>query len=515
MKTLKSARRAGLMCGLVLSLLGVAAQGVTTGAAAQTLTTLYSFTGGGDGSGPFGGVVFDAAGNLYGTASDNWAPVVSYGTVFKLTPPSTTGGAWTQTVLHGFAGFSDGALPLAGLVFDATGNLYGTTAGGGQLDYYPYRTYGTVFRLSLPSTAGGPWTESVLHKFTGIDGANPYAGLILDAAGNLYGTTFHGGDSGEYGTAFKLTPPATIGGSWTETVLHSFFTWDSTPARSDGVHPTAGLILDESGNLYGTTPDHGTGYAIGDANGMVFKLTPTSTTGGAWTETALHTFNWFESGGANPQAGLIADAAGNLYGTTYYTGYGNGAKGCCGTVFALTPTGIYATLYSFAGGSDGANPQAGLIFDAAGNLYGTTGAGGGIGCGGNGCGTIFKLAPPSAAGGSWTEAVLYRFSGGSDGAHPFAGLTADAAGNLYGTTSHGGIGACGSGSSADDAGGCGTVFKLSLPAAFAGVAGQGNCIGQSIAVLAKKYGGVAKAAAALGYQSVSDLQNAVLGYCGG
>jgi uncharacterized repeat protein (TIGR03803 family) len=504
--------------GLFLVAALIAATSFSSRTAAQTLTTLYSFTGGSDGATPLAGLIFDAAGNLYGTASDNLAPVVRYGTVFKLTPPSTTGGSWTQTVLHSFAGTTDGAGPYAGLVFDAAGNLYGTTSGGGQLDYYPYRTYGTVFKLSPPSTAGGTWTESVLHKFTGSDGANPYAGLIFDATGNLYGTTFAGGVFGGScpngcGTVFSLTPPSTMGGPWSESVLYAFTTLEST----DGVVPAAELILDASGNLYGTTTQHGTGY-YGDFPGMVFKLTPPSTTEGTWTETALHIFNGLSaSDGAGPWGSLIADGAGNLYGTTYYTQkinvYGPYVD-CCGTVFRLTPTGDYTALYSFAGGSDGANPRASLVVDAAGNLYGTTVNGGGSsGCGPYGCGTVFKLAPPSAAGGSWTETVLYRFTGGSDGAHPLAGLTADA-GNLYGTTSQGGAGGCGSGSSADPINGCGTVFKLSMPAVFAGVPGQTNCFGQSVSFLSRRYGGIAHAAASLGYASVMVFQKAVAAYCG-
>src|ERR1039458_2304305 len=268
---------------------------VSTWAAAQE-TVLHSFHNNGtDGFGPYyAGLIFDAAGNLYGTTlyggSYGGAPGTG-GTVFELTPAA--GGGWTEKVLYSFGNVADadGANPFAGLVFDAAGNLYGTTYAGGT-----YRN-GTVFELT--PAAGGGWTEKVLHNFNnnGTDGATPLAGLILDAVGNLYGTTQVGGTY-NYGTVFELTPVA--GGGWTEKVLHTF-------NGTDGFEPSAGLIFDAAGNLYGTA-------------GVVFELTPVA--GGGWTEQVLNN-------GAGP-GGLIFDAAGNLYGTTLEGGtYG------LGTVFEL------------------------------------------------------------------------------------------------------------------------------------------------------------------------------------
>src|SRR5271157_110097 len=376
---------------------------------------LHSFNNNGtDGALPYAGLIFDAAGNLYGTT---WlAGTYGYGTVFELTP--TAGGGWTEQVLHSFGNGTDGNQPVAGLIFDAAGNLYSTTVGGGDYDY------GTVFELT--PAAGGGWTEQVLHSFgNGTDGASPYAGLIFDAAGNLYGTTYLGGTYG-YGTVFELTPAA--GGGWTEQVLYSF---DYT----DGAHPEAGLIFDFAGNLYGTTAFGGTGTFRSGGCGTVFELTPTA--GGGWTEKVLYSFGNSLSDGLGP-GGLIFDAAGNLYGTTAYGGtYGGG------TVFEVTPAAgggwTEQVLRSF-NGTDGAFPSAGLIFDAAGSLYGTASE-----YGAYGDGTVFELTP--GGGGNWAEQVLHSFNG-TDGDGPGAGLIFDAASNLYGTTSGGGTY------------GYGTVFEL-------------------------------------------------------
>jgi uncharacterized repeat protein (TIGR03803 family) len=272
-------------------------------------------------------------------------------------------------VLYSFCSWTnctDGRQPQAGLIFDAAGNLYGTTAFGG---YYGLQTgYGTLFELT--PAGGGSWTEQVVHNFNHdfTDGDEPYAGLIVDAAGNLYGTTSGGGTIG-YGTVFELTP--TGGGTWTE-VLHSF--GDGT----DGLYPWAGLIFDAAGNLYGTTSEGGT-YD----GGTVFELTPAA--GGGWTEKVLHSFGNGNDGAYPHYAGLIFDAAGNLYGTTS----GGGTYGG-GTVFELTPAGggswTETVLHSFGNGTDGAEPYAGLVFDAVGNLYGTT-----LGGGTYNYGTVFEL----------------------------------------------------------------------------------------------------------------------------
>jgi uncharacterized repeat protein (TIGR03803 family) len=279
---------------------------------------------------------------------------------------------------------------------------------------------------------------------------------------------------------FKLTPDS--GGTWDENILYTF------TGGNDGKNANAGLFADASGALYGTTIYGGTG-----SNGTVFKLTPPTTTGGAWTETVLHSFMPAGSEGGLPETGaLIADASGALYGTTLSGGNG-------GTVFKLTPpttmNGEWTETVLISGL---ARPYAGLIADASGALYGTAYFGGT-----SGFGSIFKLTPPTTTGGTWTETVLYSFTGGVDGAYPQAGLIADASGTLYGTTAAGGSGNPG----------YGTVFKLTFPTVFVGLPGQANCVGQSISVLAKKYGGISAAPKALGYASVADLQNAVKGYC--
>ena len=373
-----------------------------------TETVLHNFNfNGADGYNPYAGLTFDAAGNLYGTTVGGGT--YNYGTVFELTPQA--GGGWTETVLYSFGNGTDGQNPYAGLIFDKNGNLYGTTVGGGTY------TYGTVFELT--PQAGGGWTEKVLYSFgNGTDGHNP-GGLIMDAAGNLYGTTNRGGTYGA-GTVFELTPQA--GGGWTETVLYSFGN------GTDGADPLGGLIFDAAGDLYGTTSRGGT-YG----GGMVFELTPQA--GGGWKEKVLHGFGNGPDG-AGPLAGVIFDATGNLYGTTYEAGaYAQG------TVFELTlgltrHVGLDWTetvLHDFSlNGPDGAFPYGSLIFDAAGNLYGTT-----YEAGASSVGAVFELTPE--AGGGWTETVLHNFNfNGADGQNPYAGLTLDAAGNLYGTTVVGG-----------------------------------------------------------------------------
>jgi uncharacterized repeat protein (TIGR03803 family) len=474
--------------GLIFILLGLGA-GVPTDASAQTLTTLYSFPGApGDGGELDGGLIADAAGNLYGTTFGGGSGN-GYGTIFKLTP------AGTESVLHSFTGV-DGAGPGSTLIADAAGNLYGTTTYGGL-------NYGTVFKLTLNSD--GTYSHSVLHNFTGYpsDGAAPH-GLIADAAGNLYGITTAGGGSAcgglGCGTVFKLTP--NLDGTYTETVLHSFIGSGDWYGGSDGQYPFGGPTADAAGNLYGTTFYGGGSGCDGYGCGTVFKLTPNLD--GTYSENVLYSFTGGRDG-SGPTAGLLADVAGNLYGTTAEGG--GSSRDCltgCGTVFKLTPNlgGTYSesVLHIFVGGSDGQTPYAGLIADAVGNLYGTTYAGGNIevgepGCGGW-CGTVFMLTPKG------TLTVLHRFTF-SDGANPLAGLMADAAGNLYGTTTLGGNN------------NYGTVFKLTMSATFNGVPGTPNCTGQSLSFLATEFGGIAHAATALGFTTVTDLQNAVVTYCAG
>ena len=416
--------------------LGLLILGVLLGAArAQTEGVLHSFceqTNCTDGANPMAGLVFDQKGNLYGTTSGGghcWQQS-GCGAVFKLTP----GGK--ETVLYNFcaqSGCADGESPEAGVVFDQKGNLYGTTFSGGYIQC-GLSGCGVVFKL----TPEGKYT--VLYNFCAqtncADGEYPAAGLTFDQKGNLYGTTIGGGANGQ-GVVFKLSPKGK------ETVLHSFCALKSSQnACADGALPYAGLVLDRKGNLYGTTFSGGANnsnacygyYEYGC--GVVFKLTPKG------KETVLYSFcPQYPSctDGASPYAGLVLDQKGNLYGTTWLGGDNNpcdtGGSGC-GVVFKLTPGGKETVLYSFCAQDncvDGSLPRAGLVLDEKGNLYGTTWLGGAPGDGG----VVFKLTPEGK------ETVLYSFcwqESCADGQQPYAGLVSDQKGNLYGTTYVGGAG---------------------------------------------------------------------------
>ncbi len=303
--------------------------------------TLFSFAGGLDGGYPLGSLVRDAQGNLYGTTSQGG--VRHAGTVFMVTRSGK------EQVLYAFGG-KDGASPCSNLIQDAQGNFYGTTEAGGV------NGSGTVFKLTLSGV------ETVLYSFTGgADGSEPYAGLVQDVQGNLYGTTLQGGAHGA-GTVFRVTL------SGIETVLYNF------TGGADGLEPYGGLVLDPQGNLYGTTLEGGAyGY------GTVFEVFPSS-----GIIRVFHSFTGTGGDGADPYAGLVRDSNGNLYGTTYY-----GGTSGYGTVFMVTPLfSIYRVLYSFTAGTDGAGPIGGLVRDTPGNLYGTT-----LWYGANGAGTVFKLTP--------------------------------------------------------------------------------------------------------------------------
>ncbi len=316
-------------------------------------SVLHSFTGGADGRDPLGGVIVDPQGNLYGTTTDGGA--YGYGVVFELTPPSSGGAPWTETVLYNFTGGADGAYPQSSLIMDAQGNLFGSSGG--------YSNFGTVFKLAPPY---GPGNFTVLYTFTGYpsDGAYP-SRLIEDSQGNLYGTTAGGGNY-EYGLVFKLSLPPGGGTPWIEQRLYEF------GGGGDGAYPASGVVMDSQGNLYGSTP-------IGGANngGVVFKLTPSG------NYSVLHTFTGGAEG-ADP-SGVILDTANppNLYGTTVV----GGGSGSNGVVFKLDPAGNETVLYNFTGGADGGEPVAGLVQDGQGNLYGTTYYGGA------GYGVVFAVSP--------------------------------------------------------------------------------------------------------------------------
>ncbi len=353
---------------------------------AQTSSIIYSFTGGSDGAWPATGFVADNLGNLYGTASSGGS--AQYGTVFKIT---SSGG---MVPLYSFKGGTDGATPLAGLYHASNGYLYGTTSAGGATGN------GTVFEVTPKGV------EKVLYSFKGgADGANPQSALTVDKAGNLYGTTFSGGTSGN-GTVFKVTRKGK------ETVLHSF--------GSLGINPIAGVTFDKSGNLWGTTSAGGA-----DGNGTVFELAASS----GWEEKTVHDFALGTDGGV-PYAGLVFDGSGNIYGAT--TEGGDSGQNGGGTVFELSPNGTswtFNTLYGLSGwGISGSYRN--VLLDASGDVYATTHCDGSYGSG-----TVYKL---SKSGRSWNYTELYTFTGSTDGYYSFSNLVADKSGNLYGTTRYGG-----------------------------------------------------------------------------
>ena len=358
-------------------------------AQAQKYKVLFQFKPGADGIAPLAGLVLDSSGNLYGTTQVDGR--YAYGTVFKL---SATG---KETVLHSFSGIGgDGQFPSGGLYRDQAGKLYGTTNGGG--------TYGgpcgsggcgIVFRID---TAG---RERVLHQFVGNpDGNFPYGGVIRDSSGNLYGTTLEGG-ANSVGSVFEIDT------SGAERVLHSF-----NFQNSDGYLPYGGVVRDSAGNLYGATSGGGT---IG--GGTVFKVDTND------VETVLYSFGQQTTDGVFPMSSLIRDSAGTLYGTTNFGGAFNS-----GTVFTVDSTGKETVLYSFgATSTDGAFPIfEGVVQDAKGNLYGATNSGGA-----HSFGTVYKLDTTGK------ETILHNFTG-TDGKIPYGNLILDGKGNLYGTTNEGG-----------------------------------------------------------------------------
>lgn len=361
-------------------------------AQAQTEAVLYNFTGNSDGGWPQSNLTSDGAGNFYGTT---YIGGFGYGTVFELSPNGS--GGWNETVLQSFWG-EYGMYPFYSyVIFDNVGNLYGTAYSGGA------NGEGVVFELSPVGTS---WTETALHNFGWTDGAvNPVNGLIMDSAGNLYGTTSYGGGQG-IGAVFELSPS---GGGWTEQVIYN------------QQNPTyAGLTMDAAGNIFGVSAS------------TVFELSPNGN--GGWNSTVIHTFAGGGKDGSNAEGTPVIDKAGNLYGTTY-----GGGSHDSGTVYKLSPitTGKNKgqwkekILHSFGSRKDGSSPWAGVVLDAAGNIYGTT-----LGGGKYGSGTVFELVAPVGKG-SYKKRILWSFDG-TDGYEPFDSLFLDGAGNLYGTTYGGG-----------------------------------------------------------------------------
>ena len=379
-----------------------------------TIIHSFGFHKGEGGETPYSNLIFDSAGNMYGTTIDGgtgWNNGYGNGVAFELSPKA--GGGWSYRVIceFGSAQCPVGIAPFGGLVMDKSGNLFGTTDGGFDAGT------GTVYELSPSSD--GHWTSKLLYSFPAYpgDGTVPLAGVILDSAGNLYGTTSSGG-AGDFGygggTVFELSPSSD--GQWKETILYDF------QGGNDGVGPASPLLFDDQGNLHGTAG----GGSHGD--GTIFELSRSA--GGAWTEATLHAFDGLD--GANPYAGLTSDSSGRLYGTTTNGGTSANCQNGCGTVFRLSPnesgTWSLVTLHDFSGGSDGADPYAGLAIDGSGTLYGATVSGGP-----GGCGTIFGLRKSGAKA---FETVSFD---GKNGCQPYSAVTLDGAGNIFGTASEGGV----------------------------------------------------------------------------
>lgn len=425
--------------------------------AAPQESVIYAFSGGSaDGYSPQGPLVSDASGALYGTTTYGGSGGCSYlnsigcGTVFKLTPPSGGTTSWTEEVVYNFQGGpNDGANPYGGAIF-VNGKLYGTTINGGAAGA------GTVFVLTPPASPGNPWTESVLYSFAGApDGAYPYAGLVSDGGSLLLGTTYFGG-ANYRGTIFQVSLTGQAA------VLHSF------EGGSDGAYPLAPLA-ESSGEYFGNTVAGGAPAGLG----TVFKLRLNAANPAASVVDVIHRFLGGPNGNEKPQAGLIADAAGALYGTAA----GNGSSSSCvtpvltgcGTVYRLEPPVSpgkkwgFNILHKFKGGNDGSSPWATLALDAKGNLHGTTSGGGSTAeCGGYGCGTVFALHRPAPPATKWHEIIRHSFrSDGTDGLYPSGPLLLGAGGSSIGLASGGTPAvsepACPNPSGAS---GCGVVYQI-------------------------------------------------------
>jgi len=415
-------------------------------ASAQSFSVIYNFTGGLDGSYPVGGLLMDRAGNMFGVASSGGSgdctiyDTPGCGTIFRL---HNSNGTWMLTPLYQFQGpdTGDGAYSTASPIFGNSGAIYGTTSGGGEgtCTFLASTGCGIVFALRTsatpPRNALPSWNEQVLHTFTGgDDGGNPgFGSLISDSHGNLYGVTLVGGANND-GVVYELSPS---NGSWTQTILYNFQGGD------DGARPVGTLLFDPDGDLIGTTTRGGGTGCTGDGCGTIFELIPSDS---GWTEQTLYRFQGADDG-FYPEAGLIADQAGNYYGGTF-----NGGAGGGGTVYELSPNGgggwTLNVLYSFLGTQWGlANT---LLMDASGNLYGTTEYGGV-----NADGNVFELTHNGSGASGWTYISLHDFTYGLDGAIPVDTPVMDSSGNLYGTAFGGG-----SNNTCNPTYGCGVVWKI-------------------------------------------------------
>ncbi len=418
---------ASISATFVITLLCMLAAITSQPAQAQTFTVLHYFTGGDDGYYPTGGLTFHGSGNLYGGAG----PVA----MFRLKREGT---GWVLTPIYEFNG-TDGEFLNGRLTVGPDDALYGASNLGGRPDCADGAGCGLVFSLRPPESFCRSllcfWTQTIVYEFNPLnlprDGYFPNGGIVFDTAGNLYGTTSSGGIYGQ-GTVYEITPS---GGGWVENAIYDF------GGGGDGGAPNAGMVIDQAGNLYGTTYMGGdpTCYLNEDSCGVVFELSPTSN---GWVESVIHTFQY--SDGAYPLGGLIADSNGNLYGTTEIGGSNNG-----GTVFELTPSNgvwIFNVLYNLTGNPRSQVGPVGLLaIDSSGSLYGVTNSEGA-----QSAGNLFKLTP---SGGGWIYGDVHDFAiSTGNGAFPEDGPTVDSNGNLYGTTLEGGTGNCSYG--------CGVIYEV-------------------------------------------------------
>ena len=416
------------------ALIVLAMSALSSIAAAQTSeTVIHQFTGP-DGAEPNGQLLADSSGNIFGTTQNGGTSTAcdgGCGVVFEISPKS--GGGWLYRIIHDFQNQPDGAIPRTSLSMDAAGNVYGTTVYGGTGAFDCAGGCGTVFMLSPTST--GYWSEKVLYRFQSLgDGREPIDGVTIDAAGNLYGVTQFSDNNTQYiGEVYELSPS---GGKWKFTTLHNFL-----PGGTDGDYPLAGVVLDSAGNLYGNTQFGGNAQGCYQQGcGVIYELSPGSS--GQWTENILYVFqNLAGDGGSIPSGRIALDASGNIYGTTEYGGYisSNCPAPGCGTLFKLVNEGGTwgrITLHFFGDdAADGKNPLGPVTLDSAGNIYGTTQYGGESLAQTLSHGNVFKV---STNGTSDTYMPLHSFNTIAGGEIPWAGVTLDSQGNLWGTTIFGG-----------------------------------------------------------------------------